>query len=45
MYSASLVKEDFLALKKIVREYDGKMEHQLDKCSRELLPLKRERCV
>lgn len=42
MYSASLVKEDFLALKKIVREYDGKMEHQLDKCSRELLPLKRE---
>lgn len=42
MYSASLVKEDFLALKKIMREYDGKMEHQLDKCSRELLPLKRE---
>lgn len=42
MYSASLVKKDFLALKKIVREYDGKMEHQLDKCSRELLPLKRE---
>lgn len=42
MYSASLVKEDFLALKKIVWEYDGKMEHQLDKCSRELLPLKRE---
>lgn len=42
MSSASLVKEDFLALKKIVREYDGKMEHQLDKCSRELLPLKRE---
>ena len=42
MYSASLVKEDFLALKKIVREYDGKMEHQLDKCSRDLLPLKRE---
>jgi len=42
MYSAVLVKEDFLALKKIVKEYDSKMEHQLDKCSRELLPLKRE---
>ena len=36
------MKEDFLALKKIVKEYDSKMEHQLDKCSRELLPLKRE---
>lgn len=42
MYSAILVKEDFLALKKIVKEHDPKMEKQLDKCSRELLPLKRE---
>ena len=25
-----------------MREYDGKMENQLDRCSRELLPLKRE---
>lgn len=42
MYSAVLVKEDFLALKKTVRLYDSKMEKQLEKCNRELLQLKRE---
>lgn len=42
MYSAVLVKEDFLALKKIVKDYDAKMSKQLDKCNRELLELKRE---
>lgn len=41
MYSAVLKKEDFLALKKIVKDYDGKMYRQLEKCSRELLELKR----
>ena len=42
MYSAVLVKEDFLELKKIVKPYHGKMEKQLEKCNRELLLLKRE---
>lgn len=42
MYSAVLVKEDFLALKKTVKLYDTKMEKQLEKCNRELLLLKRE---
>lgn len=41
MYSAVLVKEDFLALKKIMKEYDTRMYHQLEKCNRELLELKR----
>lgn len=42
MYSALLRKEDFLALKRIVKEYDGKMYRQLERCNRELLELKRE---
>lgn len=42
MYSAVLVKEDFLELKKIVKPYSGKMEKQLEKCNRELLLMKRE---
>ncbi len=42
MYSAILVKEDFLALKKIIQDHAPKIGKQLDKCSRELLPLKRE---
>ena len=42
MYSALLRKEDFLALKRIIKEYDGKMYRQLEKCNRELLELKRE---
>ena len=41
MYSAVLIKEDFLALKKIVKDIDGKMYRQLDRCNRELLELKR----
>ncbi len=41
MYSAILMKEDFLALKKVVKEYDGKMYRQLENCNRELLELKR----
>ncbi len=42
MYSALLRKEDFLGLKRIVKEYDEKMYRQLEKCNRELLELKRE---
>ena len=42
MYSAVLIKEDFLELKKIVKEYDAKMYRQLEKCNRELLELKRQ---
>ncbi len=42
MYSAILVKEDFLALKKTVKPYAPKMEKQLEKCNKELLALKRE---
>lgn len=42
MYSAFLVKEDFLDLKKKVKTYSSKMERQLEKCNKELLALKRE---
>ncbi len=42
MYSAVLKKEDFPALKKAVKDYDGKMYRQLERCNRELLLLKRE---
>ncbi|MBO5209019.1 MAG: PD-(D/E)XK nuclease family protein [Lachnospiraceae bacterium] len=42
MYSALLRKEDFLSLKKIVKEFSPKMEKQLEKCNKELLALKRE---
>lgn len=42
MYSASLCKEDFLKLKKLVKEQDARMEKHLEKCNRELLTLKRE---
>ena len=42
MYSALLCKEDFLQLKKTVKDYDKRMAGNLDKCNRELLALKRE---
>lgn len=42
MYSACLIKEDFLKLKKEVKEAAPKMEKQLEKCNKELLALKRE---
>lgn len=42
MYSAVLVKEDFLALKKTVKVYDSKMEKRLEKCNHEMLIMKRE---
>lgn len=42
MYSAVLVKEDFLELKRLVKGIDPKMEKQLDKCNKELLLLKKD---
>lgn len=42
MYSAVLKKEDFLALKKVVKEYEVKLYRQLEACNRELLTLKRQ---
>lgn len=42
MYSAVLVKEEFLAVKKIVKPYSRKLERCLDRCSRQMLELKRE---
>lgn len=42
MYSAVLRKEDFLTLKRTVKEYDANIARLLDKCNRELLLLKRE---
>lgn len=44
MYSAVLRKEDFLRLKKTVKEYSPRLEKQLEKCNKELLALKRE-CI
>lgn len=44
MYSAMLIKEDFLRLKKLVKDESPKMERQLQKCNQELLSLKRQ-CV
>lgn len=42
MYSAALIKERFLELKKLVKPYDMKMEKQLEKCNKELLLLKKQ---
>ena len=42
MYSAVLVKEDFLAMKKITREKNKKITNALESCNRALLKKKRE---
>ena len=42
MYSATLVKEDFLTLKKSVKVYDKKLEKRLEACNHQLLVLKKE---
>ena len=42
MYSAALKKEDFLALKKLVKNVSPKMEKQLESCNKALLAMKRE---
>ncbi len=42
MYSAALIKEDFLAVKKLVAPLSKKLEKQLEGCNHSLLALKRE---
>lgn len=42
MYSATLCKEDFLAIKKIVKIYAPKLAKKLEECNRQFLALKRE---
>ncbi|WP_075720552.1 ATP-dependent DNA helicase [Roseburia sp. 499] len=42
MYSAVLYKEDFLKMKKIMKEYSRKCVKAFDKCNTHLLELKRE---
>ncbi len=42
MFSACLVKEDILLVKKLVRGRSGKLVRELERCNRNLLELKRE---
>lgn len=42
MYSAMLVKEDFLKLKAVTKDVDEKITRALEGCNKELLTLKRE---
>lgn len=42
MYSASLYKEDFLAMKKLLKPYSKKLERYCERCNKILLELKRE---
>lgn len=42
MYSASLLKEDFLELKKTVKSHDKKLGSLLERCNRQLLIYKKE---
>lgn len=42
MYSAVLVKEEILTVKKLVRSKDRKLEAALEKCNRQMLEWKRE---
>ncbi len=42
MYSAAVVKEDFLAAKRILKGRAGKAERLLERCNRKLLEMKRE---
>ncbi|MBR4832426.1 MAG: ATP-dependent DNA helicase [Butyrivibrio sp.] len=42
MYSASLIKENFLELKNTVKDHHHKIAAQLEKCNKALLELKRE---
>lgn len=42
MYSAELYKEDFLAVKKLVRHYDERLAAEFEKCNRSLLAYKRD---
>ena len=42
MYSASLIKEDILEVKRLVKIVDPKLAKRLDECNKQLLELKRE---
>ena len=42
MYSASLYKEDFLAVRLLVKPYSPALERKLSRCNRLLLEMKRE---
>lgn len=42
MYSAELYKEDFLAMKKIMKKYSKSVEKALDRCNSTMLTYKRE---
>ena len=42
MFSAQMVKEDFLELKKTIKPYHTGLEKYLDRCNKELLTLKKE---
>lgn len=42
MYSAVLIKEDFLEAKKIIKNYSVKTTRAIDRCNREFLALKRQ---
>lgn len=42
MYSAVLVKEDFLAVKRLVKNTDKRLAGCLERCNRELLEMKRD---
>lgn len=42
MYSAALVKEDFLDVKKLVKNIDKKLYAALERCNKDLLAFKRE---
>ncbi len=42
MYSASIIKEDILAAKRVFKKYSKRIERQLEKCNRSMLELKRE---
>lgn len=42
MYSASLYKEDFLKIKRLIKAEDGKLAKKLDDCNKLLLTMKRE---
>ncbi len=42
MYSALLIKEDFLAVKKLVKPHSRTLEKRLEQCNKQMLELKRE---
>lgn len=42
MYSAALYKEDFLEIRRLVKQEDPKLAGRLDECNKQMLALKRE---